>query len=84
MDEKWLEWERNGDEQIINNTQLRTKCTFIELGTEYKEEYDKLIGAGEKLIVFTDSENVLKISTVKGTQKIVQLRGVITPLPSGK
>ena len=82
--EKWLEWERNGDERILNNRPLRTRRTFIGLGTEYKDEYDKLIGAGEKHIVFTDRENVPEIPTVEGTQKMFQLHGDLTPLPSGK
>lgn len=80
----WLEWEMNGDERILNNTPLRTRRTFIGLGTEYKDEYDKLIGAGEKHIVFTDRENVPEIPTVEGTQKLFQLHGDIAALPSGK
>ena len=80
----WLEWEKNGDERIINNTPLRTTRTFIGLGTEYKAEYDKLIGAGEKHVVFTDRETVPEISTVEGTQKMFQLHGDIKALPSGK
>jgi len=83
-DKMWLEWEKNGDERIINNTPLRTTRTFIGLGTEYKAEYDKLIGAGEKHVVFTDRETVPEISTVEGTQKMFQLHGDIKALPSGK
>ena len=81
---KWLEWEMNGDEQILNNKPLRTRRTFIGLGTEYKDEYDKLIGAGERHIVFTDRKKVPEISTVEGVQKIFQLHGDIILLPSGK
>ena len=67
-DKIWLEWERHGDKRIINNTPLGTKRTFVGLGTEYKDKYDKLIGAGEQPIVFTDRETVPEISTIKGTQ----------------
>ena len=83
-DKMWLEWERNGDERIINNTPLRTNRTFVGLGTEYKDEYDKLIGAGEQHIVFTDRETIPEISTVEGTQKMFQVHGDTAPLPSGK
>ena len=84
FDKIWLEWERNGDKNIINNTPLRTKRTFVGLGTKYKDKYDKLIGAGEQHIVFKDCDTVSEASTVEGTQKMFQLYGDTTPLPSGE
>eukprot|EP00957_Ditylum_brightwellii_P030205 2285742-Ditylum_brightwellii.AAC.2 len=30
-----LEYEEHGDKRVLNNTLLRTKCTFVGSGTEY-------------------------------------------------
>lgn len=79
LDKNWLEWEKNGDKQIIDNT-TKNKYTFIGLGTDYKEEYNKLI----VVIVFTDFEIISEVSTVKGTQNKFTLHCNSTPMPSRK
>ena len=40
---KLLEYENNNDEQVIQNTTLKTKKTHVEFGTKDKDQYNSLI-----------------------------------------
>ena len=59
----------------IKNTTLTSQRTFVGLGTESKDEYERLVGDGNKNIVFANRENVQDMSVVTGTQSIYQVQG---------
>ena len=49
--------------------------TFIDLGTERQEEYNQLEAAGEKYVIFTNREVVLRMKMVKGIRDLFQIQG---------
>ena len=59
----------------MENTTLRTRRTFVGLGTENKEEYERLVSEGKKHVVFTDRNNVPDSKTISGTQNLFQVQG---------
>ena len=72
---KLLEYERRNDKRVLKNTTPTSQITFVGLGTENKDEYERLVGDSNKNIVFTDRENVQDMSVVTGTQSIYQVQG---------
>ena len=81
---KLLEYEENNDKRVLENTTLRTKRTFVGLGTENKDEYEKLVREGNKHIIFTDRQNVMDMNTIAGTQKLYQVQGHNKSLSNNK
>ena len=75
MNRKWLEWENEGNENILTKTPLTTQRTFIGFATEYKEEFDRLEAAGNDHIIFTDRRSIPDMKVLVGTQKVFQLQG---------
>ena len=48
---KLEKYEQLKDKRVLENTTLRTRHTFVGLGTEKKEDYKKLLREGHKNIV---------------------------------
>ena len=82
--QRWLEWEADGDDRILNKTPFKTNRTFIGLGTEHKDEFDTLIGKGHKHIIFTDREDIPDMRAIPATLKLYQIEGQKNAMPSGK
>eukprot|EP00957_Ditylum_brightwellii_P182700 13916222-Ditylum_brightwellii.AAC.1 len=53
---------------------LRTRCTFVGLGTKNKDEYEQLVQASKKHAVFTNRSNVKDMMAIKGTQRLFQVQ----------
>eukprot|EP00957_Ditylum_brightwellii_P022470 1695373-Ditylum_brightwellii.AAC.1 len=67
-----LEYKQTGDKKVWENTMLRTRCTFVGFSTEDKDEYEQLLQAGKKHVVFTNRGHVKDMKAIKGTQKLFQ------------
>ena len=82
--QKWLEWENNGDERILEKTELTSNRTIIGLGTEHQDEYDRLRGKGKEHIIYTNRVSVPNMETVKGTRTIFQVQGDLNSVAEGQ
>ena len=82
--QKWLAWEADGDERILNKTPFKTNRTFVGLGTEYKDEYDNLTAQGYKHIIYTNRNDIPDMKAVPQTLKLFQIEGQKTPDANGK
>eukprot|EP00957_Ditylum_brightwellii_P083694 6361719-Ditylum_brightwellii.AAC.1 len=60
--------------KVLDNTTLRTRCTFVGYAIEDKEEYDWLAGKGHCHIIFTDHQNIKDSKQVKGIQQLFQIQ----------
>ena len=78
--QNWIEWENNGNEKLIQKTPLTTNRTFIGLGTESEEEYNRLQTTGENHIIYTNRLSIPDMRAVAGTQKIFQISGDVDPI----
>jgi hypothetical protein len=81
---KMLEYKQTGDKKVVENTALRTRRTFVGVGTADTDEYDQLRQAGKKHVVFTDRGHVRDMKAVKGTQKLFQVQGAKKARPDGE
>ena len=71
-----LEYERLNDKKMLKNTTLTSRRTFIGLGVENKDEYNKLKEDEKNLhIVFTNRTSVPDMKRVPGTQHFFQVQG---------
>ena len=77
---KLLEYEETNDKRVLENKMLRTKFTFVGLGIENKDEYDRMKNEGHKHVIFTDRENVADMKVIAGTQKLYQVQGERNPI----
>ena len=68
-------YEQLKDKRVLENTTLRTRRTFVGLGTEKKKEYERLVSEGKKHVVFTDRNFVQDAKTIPGTQSLYQVQG---------
>eukprot|EP00957_Ditylum_brightwellii_P001632 126766-Ditylum_brightwellii.AAC.1 len=48
----------------------------MKKSTEDKDEYEQLLQAGKKHVIFTDRSHVKHMKAIKGTQKLFQVQGV--------
>ena len=71
---KLLDYERNGDERVLENTLFTTHSTFIGYATADKQEYDCICSQGNNHIVFIDRENIPDMKAITGTQKFSQVQ----------
>ena len=81
---KWSLWEKNGDERIIQKTNLTTDRTFIGLGVEYRDQFTRLKEAGHDHIILTDRDSIPDMKVVEGTHSIFQIQGDIDPISPKK
>jgi len=75
VNQNWLKWERKLDHKILQKTALKTNRTFIGLGTEHTEEYQRLTSAGNQHIIYTDRKSIPDMAPIVGTQSLYQLQG---------
>ena len=75
VNKNWLRWERNLDQKIQQKKVLKTNWTFIGLGTEHKEEYERLTSLGNQHIIYTDRESIPDMAPIVGTHSLYQLQG---------
>jgi len=83
VNQKWLKWERNLDQKILQKTALKTNRTFIGLGTEHTEEYDRLTSLGNQHIIYTDRKSIPDMAPIVGTQSLYQLQGDSNKVSAG-
>ena len=75
--QKLLEYERNGDAKVVQNTTYTTCKTHIGYGTEDQAEYNRMHNdARYKHIIFTDRQNIPDMKPVPETMKIAQISGL--------
>ena len=84
LHKQWLEWEKKGDEKILQKTALKTNHTFIGLGTEHTDKYESLISSGNQHIIYTDRESIPDMAPIVGTQPLYQLKGDSKEVSNGK
>ena len=71
---------KKNDKRVLENTTLRTKHTFVGLGIENKDEYDRMKNEGHKHVIFMDRENVADMKVIAGTQQLYQVQGYRNPI----
>ena len=68
----------------MEKTQLTSNRTIIGLGTEHKDEYNRLVAAGHHHIIFTDRASVPNMKAVTRTRKLFQLEGDLRLVSDGE
>ena len=69
---------------MLQKTPFKTNRTFIGLGTEHKEEYDRLVATNNKHIMFTDKSYIPDMKPITSTHTLYQLDTEQHPTTSGK
>ena len=74
------QYERDGDECILNNTTISTRRTLIGFGTVNKIGYAALISNTEyEHVVYTNRDDTPNMKPLKSTLKIAQVSGELEP-----
>ena len=75
MNNKWIEWEKEGDEKLLDRTTYKTNRTFVGCPTETLEECNNLTNANYQNIVCTNRSNVSDMKPIKDAQKLFYVTG---------
>ena len=71
---KLLQYEKDGDARVLENTPFTTHSAYTGYCTEDKEEYERL-SKEHNHVVFTDRENIPDMKTIVGSQKLFHVKG---------
>ena len=72
---KWLQWEAEGNEKILQNRTYQTNRTFIGLGIEDELECNNCISSGYHNVIYTNRTIVPDMKVITGTQKLYHVAG---------
>ena len=73
--EKWLDWEKKKDYNIVEKTVFKSNRTFVGLVVETEEEKQSLLAKNHKHIVLTNRSSIPNMRPIPETLKQFQIQG---------